>query len=220
MSESSQPVALVWTYCIGCKRDTKHDIIFSIHREVDPEISGAPITILEEFQIVACRGCESHSFRSGWKPDDDETNWFWDTFPQKVTGRKTAFQTMFLPRSVRNLYSETLKAYNVGAEVLAAAGLRATVEAVCVDRGFTKGDLKTKIDALCAAGVLPKDNALYLHQHRFLGNEAVHDMASAPDDEFLLALEILEHLIQSLYDIPRRAKQLVTLRTERGAQTQ
>jgi hypothetical protein len=78
-------------------------------------------------------------------------------------------------------------------------------------------NLKEKIDALAQNGKLTAEAASYLHQHRYLGNEAVHDMAAPPKEEFEIALEILEHLLSSLYEIPKRMDRYVKLRTDRGA---
>jgi hypothetical protein len=221
VANSLEPGQVVWTFCATCKRETRHAIIQSVDVTIDPEPEGPPFPIEEKHQIVSCQGCERHSFRYGWsvsEEEEEDMDWTWAVYPEKETDRKPAFMTFFLPMTVKDLYLETLRAHNTGANILASAGLRATVEAICKERGFLRGDLKTKIDEMCAAGILPRDNAEYLHQHRFIGNNAVHDMEAPPADEFGLALEILEHLIKSLYEIPRRAERLMDLRLNRGAQ--
>ncbi len=221
LDDAHEPRQVVWTHCQKCKQNTKHDVIHQVALTTDPDEDGyPPFTYLDCYQIVSCRGCDHHSFRVGWKIDDEEEDWSWTNFPEKSTDRKPASHTMFVPRTVRALYLETLSAKNARADILASAGLRATVEAICTDRGLVKGDLKAKIDALFQEGILPKNNAEYLHQLRFLGNDAVHDMVAAPKEEFDIALEILEHLLQSLYELPRRAKNLVNYREGRGAQVQ
>jgi hypothetical protein len=211
---------ILWTACIQCKGDTRHDLVHEVLIQTDPgDDDGPPFTVLEKFQMVSCRGCERHSFRYGWAIAEEGYDWVWESYPQNPKDRK-AVQIFILPKQVRKLYHETLRAYNAKAITLASAGIRASVEAICQERGFVKGSLKEKIDEMCNAGILPKDNAEFLHQHRFLGNEAIHDMVTPPEDEFLLALEIMEHLMQSLYQLPRRAKQLMELRAARGAQVQ
>jgi hypothetical protein len=220
MTGSTEPDSIIlWNYCLQCKRVTMQEIAESIDNVDDPEQS--PLATLEKFQILCCRGCGAYSFRYGWRFEDEyDRPWSWTNYPERSNKRKTPLNTYLLPHSVMTLYVETLRAFNSDAPTLASAGLRATVEAICIEQGFTKGDLKTKIDNLCAAGVLPKTNDEYLHQHRFVGNDAVHDMQAAPEDEFEIALEILEHLLKSLYELPRRAKELVRLRAERGAKVQ
>jgi len=106
------------------------------------------------------------------------------------------------------------------AMIMSAAALRAVVEAACLDQGCNSGNLKDKIDCLTTKGVLLKRDADYLHQHRFLGNKAVHELVAPPIEEFQIALKILEHLLNSVYVIPQLGATLVALRAERGAQTQ
>ena len=109
---------------------------------------------------------------------------------------------------------------NSNAGTLAAAGLRAVVEATCIDQGCTTGDLKSKIDGLVTKGVFLKRDADYLHQHRFLGNEAVHELTAPPPDEFEIALQILEHLLTTIYVVRGLDKKLRKLRKGRGAKVQ
>jgi hypothetical protein len=121
---------------------------------------------------------------------------------------------------VTQIYKETLNAWNHGAEMLAAAGLRALVEAVCLDQGCTQGNLAHKIEALITKGVLLKRDADYLHTHRLLGNEAVHEMEAPPSAEFEFALQILEHLLATIYVLPHLDQRLRKMRSQRGAQVQ
>jgi hypothetical protein len=134
------------------------------------------------------------------------------------TKRQAALDVWMLPDNVRALYQETLACLNSEAQILAAAGLRAVVEATCIDQGCTAGNLKSKIDGLVTNGVFLGRNADYLHQHRFLGNEAVHEFTAPPMGEFEIALKILEHLLTTIYVVPGLDKQLRKLRTARGAQ--
>lgn len=109
---------------------------------------------------------------------------------------------------------------NANARTLAAAGLRAVAEAICIEQGCVTGSLKQKIDALVTNGTLSRRDADYLHQHRFLGNEAVHQLSAPPEDEFGIALKILEHLLETIYIVPHLGSRLRKMRSSRGAQVQ
>ena len=113
--------------------------------------------------------------------------------------------------------NQTIKARNAKALTLATAGIRATVEAICLNEKVGGANLKEKIDSLAASGKLTIESASYLHQHRYLGNEAVHDMVAPAIEEFEIALDILEHLLTSLYEMPKRMDQYFRLRAARGA---
>jgi hypothetical protein len=47
-----------------------------------------------------------------------------------------------------------------------------------------------------------------LHEHRYLGNEAVHELARPTEEVLQLAIEIVEHMFESLYEIPEKAEDL------------
>ena len=125
-----------------------------------------------------------------------------------------------LPEKARMFYEETLTCLNSGAGTLAAAGLRGVAEATCIDQGCTTGNLKNKIDGLVTNGTLLRRDADYLHQHRFLGNEAVHELAAPPPEEFEIALKILDHLRSTIYVVPKMNRKLQRLRTDRDVQAQ
>jgi hypothetical protein len=68
--------------------------------------------------------------------------------------------------------------------------------------------LQGKISGLCEKRILTVRNSEILHEHRYLGNEAVHELSQPSIDELKLAIEILEHTIDSLYEIPEKAIEL------------
>ena len=108
---------------------------------------------------------------------------------------------------------------------LCGAGARALVEGLCKENGVTDGEieykktdgtitkkrtdnLQGKINGLHEKGKLTKENAEILHEHRFLGNTAIHDLSAPTKEELGLALEIIEHVFDNLYEIPEKALQL------------
>ena len=45
-----------------------------------------------------------------------------------------------------------------------------------------------------------------LHKLRFLGNDAVHELQKPTKKEIVTAIDIIEHIIESLYEILGKAK--------------
>lgn len=129
--------------------------------------------------------------------------------------RQPAVDPLTLPAAVSRVYQETFLAFGVGADALAAAGLRTVVEAICKDQKCQGDNLQKSIEKLVTKGVLLKRDADYLHQHRFLGNEAVHEMRPPPKNEFMMALQILEHLLTTIYVMPNLDANLRRLRDAR-----
>ena len=99
------------------------------------------------------------------------------------------------------------------------------VEGLCSAQGITNGpievanedgtkrterreNLQAKIAGLRERGILTESHADILHEHRYLGNEAVHELSSPSRDELRLAIEIMEHALDGLYELPDKAEQL------------
>ena len=51
-------------------------------------------------------------------------------------------------------------------------------------------------------GVLTKTDAAVLHEIRSMGNEAAHESKPHSDEQLSLAMEVVEHLLKSVYIIP------------------
>ena len=207
--------------CVRCKLSTQHEVL-QAHEETG--CTKDDIFYTEEFQIIRCMGCQNICFKkSEWNSEDYDLNdgsiEHIHVYP-KPGERKPSVDQWMLPDHVRILYDETLICSNAQAPILAAAGLRSVVEATCIDQGCNAHNLMDKIDELVTKGVLLKREADCFHQHRFLGNEAVHEMEVPPKKEFEIALEILEHLLTTIYILPHRNKTLQKLRAARGAKVQ
>ena len=118
-----------------------------------------------------------------------------------------------LPAKVGKLYRETWQAFHCGAFTLATVGMRAVIEAVCTDRQCKGADLQQKIKKLNRD--LSAGDINLLQVHRAMGNAAVHQMETPSSAELAAALDVLEHLLKTLYELPRRVEDLKRLRTER-----
>jgi hypothetical protein len=79
--------------------------------------------------------------------------------------------------------------------------------------------LQGKINGLHEKGKLTKEHAEILHEHRYLGNTSIHDLAAPSKEELSLALEIIEHVFDTIYEIPEKAIQLRHKRLRKGPQT-
>ena len=218
---SDQTRKTVKAVCSQCKSPTQHEVLRSQTETGSTEdVSWYSV----EHQIVQCMGCRNICFRKSTRTSEGtdlngQPEEYVEILPDPAQ-RKAAVDVWMLPDNVRTLYQETLACLNSDAKTLAAAGVRAVVEATCIDQGCTTCNLKSKIDGLVANGTFLRRDADYLHQHRFLGNEAVHELTAPPIEELEIALKILEHLLTTIYILPGLDKKLRKLRTTRGAQVQ
>jgi hypothetical protein len=202
MSSTTEKVKI---HCITCGRETNHDILYKIEQtESDPE---AEITWWEEAQILQCRGCESITFRKFAGSSEDFV--FegaplikQQLYPGRTSGKVPIKGNEYFPYTTGRIYLEVLQALNNGAPILAAIGLRALIESICIEQETTSKNLMGRIDELADMGLLAKNQAELLHTHRFLGNVAAHTMKAPKPYELNAALDVAETLLKTIYVLP------------------
>lgn len=209
--------------CRVCKTITVHEVVRSFeHRDEsdDPEYR----TYCDySDRIVQCRGCEATSFqRISWFSEDydpetgrpyaDET-----VYPPRSSGKEPMAAELHFPDTVGKIYKETISSLNAGAPTLASIGLRALVEAICIDQKCQSDKLHEKIDELVTIGLLSKKQAGFLHLHRFMGNAAAHELETPTSREIDSALDIIENLLKTIYELPEKARGLERAQERRSA---
>lgn len=197
------------SYCRDCFKKTNHKILSddteSHREEYQCDIS---------YQVLKCLGCNTRSFRrvfydleaayptfaDSWEVPEDIT-----LYPKAVEGHKEIDSLWELPEIVKVIYSEVLMALREDAKVLAGLGLRAAVEAVCNDLRIQGRSLEVRINRLASSGYISRNDAERLHGIRFMGNDAAHDIKKPKDETLSVALQIVEHLMVSVYVLDKKA---------------
>lgn len=227
--------------CIKCKGKTSHKVLQSLDYSAREWINkGFTIDWVDNYQIIQCQGCESISFRHrSWfseYDDNDGGSTVW-LYPKRSEATLPIKDFRNVPTKIRRIYGETIECFNNEYLTLCAAGLRAIVEGICVEQGVKNGlveekqkdgsikivkkrNLEGKISGLREKGILTKRDSDILHQHRFLGNEAVHNLSQPSFTELRYAIEIIEHTLDSLYEIPKKAIELQERKAKRKKKTQ
>ena len=126
------------------------------------------------------------------------------------------------------IYRETIDAINNDSNILCSGGIRAIIEGICIDKGIDRGEVKKsngekqilknlegKIGGLSSNGLLTKENTEILHDLRFLGNEALHELSAPSKEELKLAINIIEHTLENIYELHDKAKRLKAERIKR-----
>jgi hypothetical protein len=224
-----------------CKRPTEHLVLQSIDVDGSENVSRPQdelqtIDWSDNYQVIQCQGCKTISFR--------HVNWFseyvdeyWDgksvfLYPNRSENTLPLKEFYNLPTKLRRIYRETIDCFNNDCNTMCAVALRAIIEGICADRNVKDGpvkiikngsevvvrkrDLVGKIAGLFEKGILTNTNAEILHEHRYLGNDAVHKLSLPSTEELRLAIEIIEHVIESLYEIPVKAKKLQDFKLKRN----
>jgi hypothetical protein len=114
-------------------------------------------------------------------------------------------QTHHIPARIRLVYEQTILALKAGSKLLAGAGFRALIEAVCLEEKIKGGNLEQKINNLTKNRLISEKESERLHSIRFLGNDSIHEMEVPSNRKLYLVLKIVEHLLENLYIIDRDA---------------
>jgi hypothetical protein len=220
---------LIRIFCNNCLNTTRHG---NLRNYEEAKATGEVV----DWQIVQCAGCETISFyrqqrsegESGWEVTSESV------YPPRLYRKPKDFAD--LPANLDQLYRETISAFNDSSLLFTAGGLRALVEGICADQGVEDGpkrdrnsgqyltrdghvlrgdNLECKIEGLAERRVLLDRQAAFLHEHRLLGNKALHAL-DVPDKQTLnTAANILEHIMEGLYNLQAQADELAAVRQGR-----
>lgn len=141
--------------------------------------------------------------------NDDGTAEFlttYKTYPYQKLIAKEVDGIWTVPSKIWKVYRETLKALNDECYLLAAAGFRMIIEAVCLENNITAKSLESKINMLCKKNIITKRDRDRLHSIRFMGNDSVHLIKSPSEEELLLVLEIENIMLENLYILDDKCK--------------
>lgn len=196
-------------YCHSCLKNTNHTILKEHRWSSNPEYD---YYYGISYQIVKCDGCDQISFRQ--EEVDLEVAHLHDELPKTIYQYPISLKEhrefewhefLEFPENVNNIYKDTIKCYANDSKILAGAGLRACIEAICNDKNIEGKDLAKRINQLKSKGMISTRDASYLHGIRFMGNDSVHDIKTPKDEELKVALRIVEHLLESIYILPKLA---------------
>ena len=166
-----QQISIPCSSCGGSRRN--HRVIkdyIDQWRNEDDSVFGQSV-----YQICQCAGCDSVRFRiESWNSDDIDPRTgnaeiHESIYPEAADSTSPSIDILDLPDSISRIYRETVIAFNAGALILTGGGLRAIVEALCIDKNVQGRNLQEKIDNLAQQGFLAKPQADLLHEERYLG---------------------------------------------------
>jgi hypothetical protein len=196
--------------------DIKHTVLMDYHElhtetPYNPyDTDDYPTEFKSDHQIIKCSGCDTISFRndnwfSGCQDTVEDGTWE-ELYPSPTERTVKKFEQM--PEVLTKIYGEVVSSYNSKNVILCATGIRAILEGVCNENSIGDNNLAQKIDALCTNGNVLQKHKEVLHKLRLLGNEAVHQLGEPTQKEIEVALDIMEHIIEDIYDILAKADKI------------
>jgi len=220
-------------FCGKCKTNTNQKVLFDKTNHIHEEDGWQEYN---HYQVIECGGCDTISFRklhtdiamnSNWNPEEGPEPFEIELYPNRSIHHLLIHNYDATPKNINIIYQETINAYNNNQLLLCSGGLRAIIEGVCNERGITGADLtkgsttkfhtslEAKIEGLAQNGLLTESHASILHNLRFIGNDALHELSIPTKAELKLGVDIVEYIIESLYEIKQTALHLKNKFTER-----
>lgn len=203
-------LVILKNYCNECDKNTNHTVLAQHDWRSDPD----DYSHAQYHKLVKCLGCdnvslriEDHDIESAYQTDHNE----WEvpittkSYPKKLQNHKKFDNDYLIPKLVRNIYNEVLLTLQEDAKILSSLGLRACIESVCNHLEIVGGNLAIRINKLATVGYISKKDAERLHAIRFMGNDSAHEIKAPKEASLKIALEIVEHLLKSVFILPEQA---------------
>lgn len=171
-----------------------------------------------DYCIAKCCGCETVSLVTATTEEsvveyDEEGDvtypTVYKTYPYHKPFVNAISDLWPIPSNIATIYRETINALNNECFLLAAAGFRVIVEAICLDRQIEGKSLETKINNLCKKGIITKSDRDRLHSIRFMGNDSVHSIKKPDKQQIRLVLDIIHNMLNGLYVFPHQCKDIL-----------
>lgn len=209
------------THCNDCRKNTNHSILFSkrINYSDDevPKKKNAAGKEYDDYMTIQCDGCNEISFllrrhRDYFANENNSINYFDDNFPSNEFDSDVNLldinEQEQLPRILYDLYQEVESAFNQSSNILAGVGLRMLVEAMCLEQKINGKNLQEKIRNLHTSGLISQSEVPILDKLRLIGNFSAHEIKRFSIDKLEYALDIINHVLKSIYILPKINKKL------------
>ena len=209
-------------YCNRCKQQNNHKTLFEIKKEYTPENTPEMQIDYAEgiWKIIECMGCEEVSFYERWRNSEDidyETGMpeeYVKYYPEREEEYLIQKQFELILQKFEG-FIKSNRIFNNKLYFSCTSCLRAIVEGICTNLGINERQIEAKINKLFEKGFLTKQHADILHEHRVLGNKALHEIQIPTKKELLIALKIIEHTLENIYELQDKVEELRWLKERR-----
>lgn len=217
------------SYCNKCRIPTNQNVL----KEVDVSFDdGKGWWDETNYQIIQCFGCDEISFRKLYidvrNANYQDEGYVEELYPRRSVNSIPIKSFGNIPLKLKSIYRETIDAFNNEQFILCCGGLRVLIEGICIDKKIEgiivkdkKGDdclksnLEAKIESLHECKYLTKNSVDSLHQLRFLGNDALHELSKPSISELKIAIEIIELTIENIYELTHKTMKIKSKKEDR-----
>ncbi len=198
--------------CRSCQNETWHSIL----NETSTGSSNEDGEVWDKTtsHTLQCNGCENvcllteYVFSEDIDPRTGDLEITRKIYPSPYKPVRNTIEGVYvLPATVRAIYEETVKSINNNLMILAAIGIRSTIEAIALDKKITVNGIKGKISQMVSQGIVTEDGAKLLSLIRDIGNKATHEIKKHHREDIKLCIDIVEGMLKNLYVYPKEAEQ-------------
>lgn len=203
-------------FCNNCKTDTHHQLKSSHDSSWADYIKVSPgqmePVFIEDFyyRLWYCCGCDTgvleESYTNDGMGDDKGRIWESTYHPKRKRHDLASKRYVQLDSKLKQIYREIIDSFNGEMPILCSIGMRALIEGICDEKNIKGRTLELKIPKL--EKYLPKNIVDNLHSFRFMGNVAAHELQAPSERELRLAIEVIEDLLNYLYDLDYKVSKL------------
>jgi hypothetical protein len=216
--------------CRICKVKTNHELLAVYHQQhvVDEDDDGRPIFWEDiESRFWICLGCEAASLEEVWWPEGIKDVGSSTFYPRNSSNDRAIKDFVQLDKKLQQVYKEVILSFNEKLLMLCAMGLRALLEAICINKGINDSvawGLEAKLQKLEEEQHLPSNIVEGLHSFKFIGDSAVHRLEAPTVSELSLAIDMVEDLLNFMFELRYKmdsnAQKLKGLRPQEMAKLQ
>ncbi|MCF7839762.1 MAG: DUF4145 domain-containing protein [Candidatus Marinimicrobia bacterium] len=202
-------------FCNTCKTETNHTLT-AISDRVQHDFDNSDIahrspiwTEIYQYRFWVCNGCDSALLEEATSDDacidqDGEQLFASKYFPRPLTTELPEIRYSSLTDPLRKIYKEVIGCFNNNFLIACAISMRALIEGVCLQHYITDADawnLSDKLKKLGQEKNLREDVVNVLLDLKFMGDDGAHRLVIPDKQELLLAIRIVEELLNVLYEI-------------------
>lgn len=197
--------------CNVCNLETNHElkaIHQSAHDEYDKQTGYPEFHEETNYLFWICRGCDTATLENAYTCDgmcyeNGDTIWDSTYYPERQNVKRHRKYFKHLENELENVYVEAVSCFNMNAKLACAFCLRTLLEAICVERGITDDKawgLEKKLKKLESDNHLPPNIVNGLKTFKIIGDDAAHRRLATSIKELELGLDVIEDLLNFLYE--------------------
>lgn len=205
------------THCNKCSGRTWHDVLWADSERHDNEEDhyfwGA------EYFALRCRGCDgvsflSSSWESGVVDEDGDVLHAVQSYPPKTFRTKPhwystlLFESVFDEKHFLHLLDEVYIALQNNCPRLAVMGIRALLESIMIEKCGDKNSFGANLKAFEVEGYISATQRRAIEPVLEAGHAAIHRSFKPQTTEALVALDITENIVESIYVASKKAARL------------